>query len=69
MVIKSGGSMLTLTVEDGQIVELGQPILIGKNKAYIWAINGNQVKVSADAPRDVHGLRRYYALRASKRGG
>lgn len=59
--------MLTLTVDSGQVVELGQAMQHGKKTVYIWAIDGDKVQVSCDAPRDVSMLHKYAEIRSSKR--
>lgn len=59
--------MLTLKVESGQSVELGQAMQHGKRTVYIWAIDGDRVQVSCDAPRDVSMLKKYAEIRRSER--
>jgi sRNA-binding carbon storage regulator CsrA len=59
--------MLTLKVESGQAVELGQAMQHGKKTVYIWAIDGDKVQVSCDAPRDVSMLKKYAEIRCSER--
>lgn len=59
--------MLTLKLDSGQSVELGQALQHGKKTVYIWAIDGDSVQVSCDAPRDVAMLHKYAEIRSSKR--
>jgi sRNA-binding carbon storage regulator CsrA len=60
-------NMLTLTLETGQSVQLGQAIQHGKKTVYVWAIDGDKFQVSCDAPRDVSMLHKYAEIRSSRR--
>ena len=61
--------MLTLTVAAGQSVQLGQAIQHGKKTVYVWAIDGDKLQVSCDAPRDASMLRKYAEIRNGRRAG